>query len=68
MRYSEGSVEYLQEVPPLDLTEILAYLVWQSGPFLDQLGIRRGMKHHCWSALFGVLVPVVATILALLIF
>ena len=34
-----------QEVPPLDLTEILAYLVRQSGPFLDQLGIRRGIIH-----------------------
>jgi len=34
----------MQEVPPLHLTEILAYLVRQSGPFLDQLGIRRGMN------------------------
>ncbi|KAG2572057.1 digalactosyldiacylglycerol synthase 1, chloroplastic-like [Panicum virgatum] len=32
-----------KEVPPLDLTEILAYLVRQSGPFLDQLGIRRDL-------------------------
>ncbi|CAL5017082.1 unnamed protein product [Urochloa decumbens] len=32
-----------KEVPPLDLTEILAYLVQQSGPFLDQLGIRRDL-------------------------
>lgn len=41
----------MQEVPPLHLTEIVAYLVRQSGPFLDQLGIRRGMKNHC---LFGL--------------
>jgi hypothetical protein len=65
--YSERSVEYLQEVPPLDLTEILAYLVRQSGPFLDQLGIRRGIKHHCRFALFGFFVPAVLTILALLV-
>uniref|UniRef100_A0A0D9W4T7 Digalactosyldiacylglycerol synthase 1, chloroplastic n=1 Tax=Leersia perrieri TaxID=77586 RepID=A0A0D9W4T7_9ORYZ len=32
-----------KEVLPLDLTEILAYLVRQSGPFLDQLGIRRDL-------------------------
>ncbi|XP_022745982.1 digalactosyldiacylglycerol synthase 1, chloroplastic-like isoform X2 [Durio zibethinus] len=31
-----------KEVPPLDVTELLAYLVRQSGPFLDQLGVRRG--------------------------
>lgn len=32
-----------QEVPPpLDLPELLAYLVKQSGPLFDQLGIRRG--------------------------
>lgn len=39
----------MQEVPPLDLTEIMANLVRQSGPFLDQLGLRRGMhkKQHC---------------------
>ncbi|KAL6652874.1 hypothetical protein ACP70R_011799 [Stipagrostis hirtigluma subsp. patula] len=36
---SQGS----KDVPPLDLTEILAYLVRQSGPFLDQLGIRRDL-------------------------
>ncbi|TVU14610.1 hypothetical protein EJB05_38086 [Eragrostis curvula] len=32
-----------KEVPPLDLPEILADLVRQSGPFLDQLGIRRDL-------------------------
>uniref|UniRef100_A0A2P2K4D7 Digalactosyldiacylglycerol synthase 1, chloroplastic n=1 Tax=Rhizophora mucronata TaxID=61149 RepID=A0A2P2K4D7_RHIMU len=30
-----------KEVPPLDIPELLAYLVRQSGPFLDQLGVRR---------------------------
>ncbi|XVE75864.1 hypothetical protein DITRI_Ditri12bG0125800 [Diplodiscus trichospermus] len=34
--------EESKEVPPLDVPELLAYLVRQSGPFLDQLGIRRG--------------------------
>jgi digalactosyldiacylglycerol synthase len=32
----------MQDVPPLYVTEILANLVRQSGPFLDQLGVRRG--------------------------
>ncbi|CAL5321206.1 unnamed protein product [Camellia sinensis] len=31
-----------REVPPLDVPELLAYLVRQSGPFLDQIGVRRG--------------------------
>lgn len=30
-----------QEVPPLDVPELLAYLVRQSGTFLDQLGVKR---------------------------
>ncbi|KAK8273115.1 hypothetical protein V6Z12_D11G384200 [Gossypium hirsutum] len=30
-----------KEVPPLDVPELLAVLVRQSGPFLDQFGIRR---------------------------
>ncbi|RAL51744.1 hypothetical protein DM860_010462 [Cuscuta australis] len=30
-----------KEVPPLDVPELLAYLVRKSSPFLDQLGIRR---------------------------
>lgn len=33
--------EELKEVPPLDLPELLAYLVRQSGPLFDQLGISR---------------------------
>ncbi|CAL5415398.1 unnamed protein product [Camellia sinensis] len=31
----------LKEVPPLDVPELLAFLVRQSGPFLDQIGVRR---------------------------
>uniref|UniRef100_A0A6N2MSL1 Digalactosyldiacylglycerol synthase n=1 Tax=Salix viminalis TaxID=40686 RepID=A0A6N2MSL1_SALVM len=30
-----------KEVPPLDVPELLAYLVRQSEPFLDQLGVRK---------------------------
>lgn len=30
-----------QEVPPLDVPELLAYFVRQSGPFLDQLGVKK---------------------------
>jgi len=37
---------FMQEVPPLDLSELLAYLVRQSGPLFDQLGISRGMNIH----------------------
>jgi hypothetical protein len=50
----------LQEVPPLDVPELLAYFVKQSGPFLDQLGVSRGtllcityMRFHCLCMLFG---------------
>ncbi|KAG4163734.1 hypothetical protein ERO13_D01G191200v2 [Gossypium hirsutum] len=32
-----------KDVPPLDVPELLAYLVRQSGPFLDQLGVRRDL-------------------------
>jgi len=45
----------MQEIPPLYLTEILANLVRQSEPFLDQLGVRRGTdKNHktCTCILF----------------
>ncbi|KAH0767809.1 hypothetical protein KY285_003680 [Solanum tuberosum] len=31
-------------VPPLDVPELLAYLVRQSSPFLDQIGIRRDIS------------------------
>ncbi|CAL5409191.1 unnamed protein product [Camellia sinensis] len=30
-----------KEVPPLDVPELLAFLVRQFGPFLDQIGVRR---------------------------
>lgn len=30
-----------KDVPPLDVAELLAYLVKQSGPFLDQVGLKR---------------------------
>lgn len=33
----------MQEVPPFDVPELLACLVRQSSPFLDQLGIDKGM-------------------------
>ncbi|KAG8076697.1 hypothetical protein GUJ93_ZPchr0006g42139 [Zizania palustris] len=35
--------EVSEEVPPLDLGELLAYFLKQSGPLFDQLGIKRGM-------------------------
>lgn len=34
----------MQDVPPLDVPELLASLVRQSEPFLDQIGVRKG-KH-----------------------
>ncbi|KAM7262166.1 hypothetical protein ACFE04_021243 [Oxalis oulophora] len=34
-----------KEVPPLDVTELFAYLLRQSGPFLDQLGVRKGHSY-----------------------
>ncbi|KAM0065476.1 putative digalactosyldiacylglycerol synthase [Helianthus debilis subsp. tardiflorus] len=36
--------EYSKEVPPLDFQELLACLVRQSGPFLDQLGVKRDLS------------------------
>lgn len=48
------STHLLQEVPPLDVPELLAYFVKQSGPFLDQIGVGKGtllcityMGFHC---------------------
>ncbi|OMO82567.1 Glycosyl transferase, family 1 [Corchorus capsularis] len=32
-----------KDVPPLDVPELLAYLVRQSGPLLDQLGVRKDL-------------------------
>ncbi|KAJ6834396.1 digalactosyldiacylglycerol synthase 1, chloroplastic [Iris pallida] len=34
----------LKEVPPLDIPELLAYLVKQSGPLFDQLGIKQDIR------------------------
>ncbi|KAF5750586.1 UDP-Glycosyltransferase superfamily protein isoform 1 [Tripterygium wilfordii] len=36
-----GETQDSKEVQPLDVPELLAYLVKQSGPFLDQFGVRR---------------------------
>ncbi|KAM3324610.1 digalactosyldiacylglycerol synthase 1, chloroplastic isoform X1 [Capsicum chacoense] len=36
--------EEMKGVPPLDVPELLAYLVRQSSPFLDQIGIRRDIS------------------------
>ncbi|TVU29815.1 hypothetical protein EJB05_21402 [Eragrostis curvula] len=41
-----------KEVPPLDLTEILANLVRQSEPFLDQLGVRRDVCDRLVETLY----------------
>ncbi|CAO2039131.1 unnamed protein product [Urochloa humidicola] len=45
---SQGS----KEIPPLDLTEILANLVRQSEPLLDQLGVRKDQCHRLVEALY----------------
>lgn len=37
----------VQDVPPLDVPELLACLVRQSEPFLDQIGVRKG-KIFCF--------------------
>ncbi|CAN6445192.1 unnamed protein product [Victoria cruziana] len=41
----------LKEVAPLDVSELLAYLVKQSGPLFDQLGLRRDMCDKLVDAL-----------------
>ena len=41
----------MQEVPPLDVPELLAYLVRQSEPFLDQLGVRKGKQLEFYNFL-----------------
>ncbi|KAK1263323.1 hypothetical protein QJS04_geneDACA008605 [Acorus gramineus] len=33
-----------KEVPPLDVPELLAYFVKQSGPFFDQIGVKRDQE------------------------
>ncbi|XP_027072240.1 digalactosyldiacylglycerol synthase 1, chloroplastic-like isoform X2 [Coffea arabica] len=40
----ESNGAKMQEVPPFDVPELLAYLVRQSSPFLDQLGIKRDIS------------------------
>ncbi|CAN4118773.1 unnamed protein product [Withania somnifera] len=40
-----------KEVPPLDVPELLAYLVRQSSPFLDQIGIRRDISEKIVESL-----------------
>ncbi|KAF0934048.1 hypothetical protein E2562_022725 [Oryza meyeriana var. granulata] len=42
-----------KEVLPLDLTEIMANLVRQSGPFLDQLGVRRELRDKLVETLYS---------------
>ncbi|VAH47697.1 unnamed protein product [Triticum turgidum subsp. durum] len=42
-----------KDAPPLDLTEILAYLVRQSGPFLDQLGVPRDLCEKLVDTLYS---------------
>lgn len=42
-----------KEVPPLDLTQILAHLVRQSGPLLDQLGVRRDLCEKLVETLYS---------------
>jgi len=37
-----------QDVAPLDVPELLASLVKQSGPLLDQLGVRKGKVKLPW--------------------
>ena len=45
---------FMQEVPPLDVPELLAYLVKQSGPLFDQLGVGRGKKK--WYLLINLMI------------
>ncbi|CAK9181018.1 unnamed protein product [Ilex paraguariensis] len=42
-----------KEVPPLDVPELLAYFVRQSGPLLDQLGLRRDLSDKIVENLCG---------------
>ncbi|XP_020102966.1 digalactosyldiacylglycerol synthase 1, chloroplastic-like isoform X2 [Ananas comosus] len=43
--------EQSKEVPPLDIPELLAYLVKQSGPLFDQFGIKRDICDKIVEAL-----------------
>ncbi|KAA8518457.1 hypothetical protein F0562_015931 [Nyssa sinensis] len=42
-----------KEVPPLDVPELLAYLVRQSGPLLDHLGLKRDISDKIVESLCG---------------
>ncbi|KAG4396514.1 hypothetical protein GLYMA_19G200000v4 [Glycine max] len=42
-----------QEVPPLDVSELLAYIVKQSGPFLDHLGVKRDICDKIVESLYS---------------
>eukprot|EP00262_Sarcandra_glabra_P013787 TRINITY_DN388_c2_g1_i1.p1 TRINITY_DN388_c2_g1~~TRINITY_DN388_c2_g1_i1.p1 ORF type:complete len:801 (+),score=146.28 TRINITY_DN388_c2_g1_i1:110-2512(+) len=42
-----------KEVPPLDMSELLAYLVKQSGPLFDQIGLRRDICDKIVDALYS---------------
>ncbi|KAL2953816.1 hypothetical protein AAZX31_19G187200 [Glycine max] len=41
------------EVPPLDVSELLAYIVKQSGPFLDHLGVKRDICDKIVESLYS---------------
>ncbi|XP_003575088.2 LOW QUALITY PROTEIN: digalactosyldiacylglycerol synthase 1, chloroplastic [Brachypodium distachyon] len=45
--------EGYKEVPPLDITETLANLIRQSGPFLDQFGLRRDLCDKLVETLYS---------------
>ncbi|KAL9332152.1 hypothetical protein ACSQ67_001762 [Phaseolus vulgaris] len=42
-----------KEVPPLDVPELLAYFVKQSGPFLDHLGVKRDICDKIVESLYN---------------
>ncbi|OIV90419.1 hypothetical protein TanjilG_10905 [Lupinus angustifolius] len=42
-----------KEVPPLDVPELLAYFIRQSGPFLYQLGVRRDICDKIVESLYS---------------
>ncbi|XP_059296190.1 digalactosyldiacylglycerol synthase 1, chloroplastic-like [Lycium ferocissimum] len=45
--------EETKGVPPLDVPELLAYLVRQSSPFLDQIGIKRDISEKIVESLYS---------------
>lgn len=48
-----NETEDSKEVRPLDVSELLAYFVRQSGPFLDQLGVKRDICNKIVEGLYG---------------